>query len=80
MESLTVVFSSSNSSNEKWFLREREEVSIVESIDRKLIDKLENTIHKLYFDSDRSVLKTSGDNDTMYTSIEVDQFDQCLVS
>ena len=77
-------FFSSNSSNGKiygkWLLRKNEDSSIIESIDRKLIDKLEHAIRKLYLDSDRSGPKTSGESDTMYTSIEEDQFDEYLSS
>jgi len=73
-------FFSSNSSNGKiygkWLLRETEDSSIIESIDRKLVDKLEHAIQKLYLNSERSGPKKSGDSDTMYTSIEEDQFDQ----
>ena len=76
-------FFSSRFSNGKiygnWLLRKSEDLSIIRSIDEKLIDKLKETIRKLHLQSDRSgPEKSAGDSDIMFTSIEEDQCDQAL--
>ena len=62
----------------KWLLRKSEDLSIIRSIDDKLIDELKETIRKLSLQSDRSGPKKSGESDIILTSLEEDQFDQAL--
>ncbi|CAF2630534.1 unnamed protein product [Rotaria sp. Silwood2] len=60
----------------KWIYRHDEDSSILNSINEKLIEKIQHLIEKLCLESDRAGPKKSGDSDIMFTSIEGDEFDK----
>ena len=64
----------------KWAPRNNEDPSILQSINQKLIAKLQRSIQKLCLASGRAPPKKSGDSDVMYTSLDGDEFDAMLVS
>ena len=72
-------FCQSNSTNGKiyvkWRLLADEDPSIVDSINEKLIDKIQRVITRLCLESDRTGSKESGNSDIMFTSMEGDGFD-----
>ena len=60
----------------KWTYRVNEDPSIINVINDKLIEKIQQSIQKLCLDSHRGASKRSGDSDIMFTSIEGDEFDE----
>ncbi|CAF0892498.1 unnamed protein product [Rotaria sordida] len=61
----------------KWIYRSNEDPSIINQINDKLIEKLQNLIQKILVESGRDGHpKKSGDSDIMYTSMEGDELEE----